>query len=128
MKTREAVRAMIPVSFAVNRGIDFPPANFARKTFLAGVMPVIILIVTSALVLTVHCVTSSSLDFIFSWEALKFYSLFQTPRPETVSVNEFLNAIKFSPHLKFDIIITQIIDAEIFPRYNPINPILKQDD
>ena len=119
---------MIPVSFAVNRGIDFPPANFARKTFLAGVMPVIILVVTPALVLTVHCVTSSRLDFIFSWEALKFYSLFQTSRPETVSVNEFLNAIKFSPNLKFDIIITQRIDAENFPRYNPINPILKHDD
>ena len=97
VKTREAVRAMIPVSFAVNRGIDFPPANFARKTFLAGVVPVIILVVTPALVLTVHDLTSSSLDFMFSWEALKFYSLFQTPRPETVSVNEFLNTIKFSP-------------------------------
>ena len=54
MKTRKTIRAVIPVPFTVKRRINFPAADFARKTFLAWMSPVIILVKTPAFVLSVQ--------------------------------------------------------------------------
>ncbi len=54
MKTRQAVRAMIPVIFTVNWGINLPAANFTRKTLIAGMKLKITLLIEPAFVFSVQ--------------------------------------------------------------------------